>query len=376
MSVKRLQADGAVCKPALQKTRPHDAVYQYLADASPKDAKFDRLKVASRRTAAAYIAAEDLKPRGQRVHSCDDWMQFVWRARAHGESVLKLKAARFCQDRFCEICQMLRTRMWTKQFRQAAPTLMKQYPGARWLMLTLTIRNPDIYQTRAALGEMNKAWKRLTRRAEFRDVLGWIRATEVTRGGNGASKKDAQPSIVDNTSHPHFHILLMVSSRYFEGPRYISQAKWLKAWQECMRDDEITQVNIKAIKPRPGYVEKEGGDRLGWLMAGALEVLKYTGKTTDLLPAKEPKHNSGVGPVMDSVPWFQELARQVARLRFTMTGGALKDVFKNVEDATDDELIHAIDEEANSTEEDAKPLTFGFSTREGKFRRKRKGGVQ
>jgi plasmid rolling circle replication initiator protein Rep len=347
----------------------------YLADASPKDAKFDRLKGASRRTAAAYIAAEDLKPKGQRVHCCADWMQYVHRKRAHGEVVLKLKAARFCQDRFCELCQMLRTRMWTKQFRQAAPTLMKQHPGARWLMLTLTIRNPDVYQTRAALSEMNKAWKRLIRRKEFRDVLGWIRATEVTRGGSGTSKKDAQPSIVDNTSHPHFHILLMVSSQYFK-TRYISQAKWLKAWQECMRDDQISQVNIKAIKRRPGYVEKEGGDGLGWLMSGALEVLKYTGKTADLLPAKEPKHKLGVGPVMDSVPWFQELARQVARLRFTMTGGALKDVFKDLEDATDEDLIHAIDEEINEAEEDEKPLIFGYSAKTGKYRMRRKGDVQ
>ncbi len=371
MSVKRLQADGAACKLASQKTRPRDSKYIYLADASPKDTYWNLHKRASRRCASAMIRAEDLKPRAQRMHSCTDWIKFKLAEIAHGEIKHNLKDVRRCDDRFCSICQMLKSRMWQRRFRDAAPELMKRHPGARWLVLTLTIRNPDIYQTRAALGEMNKAWKRLTDRKEFHDVLGWIRATEITRGGSGKTKGTDKPSIVDNTSHPHFHILLMVSSRYFEGPRYISQAKWLTAWQECMRDDQISQVDIRTIKPRPGYVEKEGGDGLGWLMAGALEVLKYTGKMEDLLPYKEPMHKSGVGPVMDSVQWFQDLARQVARLRFTMTGGVLKDVFKGLDNPTNAEVIHALDDDDPDGPE-IDTVTYGYSGEAGEFRRPRK----
>lgn len=365
MSAKRLQADGAACKPWSK----CDRAYEYLGDSSPKDARWDPLKVNSRRMAAALVDAEDLKPRAQRMHGCSDILTFALQAlRKTGEIRFKLEHGSFCRDRMCETDQMLKSRTWQKQFRAIAPALIEKHPGARWLVLTLTIRNPDIHQTRAALAEMNKAWKRLTARKEFRDVLGWIRATEITRGGSGKTKGTDQPRVVDNTSHPHFHVLLMVSSQYFK-TRYISQEKWLKAWQECMRDDEINQVNIKAIKPRPGYVEKEGGDGLGWLMAGALEVLKYTSKAADLLPAKEPKH-AGPG-VLDSVPWVQELARQIRALRFMMTGGVLKDALKDLDHLTDAELIHAADDEVAEDEEEVQKLSFGFSGEVKRYRRKR-----
>ena len=268
---------------------------------------------------------------------------------------------------------MLRSRTWQKQFRKAVPALIEQYPGARWLALTLTIRNPDIYETRAALGEMNKAWGRLTKRDEFRDVLGWIRATEVTRGGSGKTKKSNKPKVVDNTSHPHFHVLLLVRSEYFRS-RYISQAKWLKAWQASMRDDEITQVDIRSVHPRKGPQKPveatEGDDGLGWLMSGAVEVLKYTSKAADLLPAKEPKHAKP--GVMDSVPWVQELARQIRGLRFMASGGVLKDALKDLDRLTDEELIHAIDDEtAADGDDDEQKLSFGFSAEARRYRRKR-----
>ncbi len=374
MSVKRLQADGAACKPALQKPKVRDQNYEYLADSSQKDARWDPLKVNSRRMAAALVDAEDLKPRAQRMHGCSDILTFALQVlRKTGEIRFKLEHGSFCRDRMCETDQMLKSRTWQKQFRAVAPALIEKHPGAHWLVLTLTIRNPDIYQTRAALGEMNKAWARLIRRKEFRDVLGWIRATEITRGGassHGARFKNhrQKPRVVDNTSHPHFHVLMMVSSQYFK-TRYISQAKWLKAWQECVRDDAITQVDIRALKPRKGHSEDPEGDGLGWLMAGALEVLKYTSKAVDLLPAKEPKH-AGPG-VLDSVLWVQELARQIRALRFMMTGGVLKDALKDLDHLTDAELIHAADDEVAEDEEEVQKLSFGFSGEVKRYRRKR-----
>ena len=366
MSAKRLHADRAACKPQSKR----DPAYEYLGDSSPKDARWDPLKVNSRRMAAALVTADDLKARAQRMHGCSDILTFVLQAlRETGEIRFKLEHGSFCRDRMCETDQMLRSRTWQKQFRAAAPALIEKHPGARWLVLTLTIRNPDIHETRNALAEMNKAWKRLTARKEFRDVLGWIRATEVTRGGSGKTKGTDKSRVVDNTSHPHFHILLMVSSSYFHGERYISQAKWLKAWQECMRDDTITQVDIRAVKPRKGHSEAPEGDGLGWLMAGALEVLKYTSKAVDLLPEKEPKH-AGPG-VLDSVPWVQELARQIRALRFMMTGGALKDALKDLDHLTDAELVHAADDDVAEDEEEVQKLSFGFSGEVKRYRRRR-----
>lgn len=368
MSAKRLHADRAACKPQSKR----DPAYEYLSDSSPKDARWDPLKVNSRRMAAALVTADDLKARAQRMHGCSDILTFVLQAlRETGEIRFKLEHGSFCRDRMCETDQMLRSRTWQKQFRAAAPALIEKHPGARWLVLTLTIRNPDIHETRNALAEMNKAWKRLTARKEFRDVLGWIRATEVTRGGSGKTKGTDKSRVVDNTSHPHFHILLMVSSRYFEGPRYISQEKWLKAWQECMRDDAVTQVDIRAVKPRKGHSEAADGDGLGWLMAGALEVLKYTSKAADLLPENE-QGKAGPG-VLNSVSWVQELARQIRGLRFMMTGGVLKDALKDLDQLSDEELIHAADDEAVDDGDEAGRVAFGFSAEVKRYRRKRRG---
>lgn len=372
MSAKRLQAQATSCKSEPQPSR--DQRYEYLAESSPKDARWDPLKVNSRRMAAALAAAEDLRGRGERMHPCADLLTFALKKaedfQSTGELRFHLKHASFCRDRMCETCQMLRSRTWQSQFRKLAPSLLKQYPGARWLVLTLTVKNPDVTKTRETLHEMGKAWKRLALRPEFRDVIGWIRATEITRGGSGKTKGTNQPRIVDNTSHPHFHVLLMVSASYFKGDRYISREKWLRAWQECMRDDSITQVDIRALRPREGRVEASEGDGLGWLMAGVLEVLKYTSKAADLLPAKEPRH---AGPeVLDSVPWVQELARQIRGLRFMATGGVLKDAFRDIDQLTDAELIHAADEEETPDDEEAQKLAFGFSGEAKRYRRRKR----
>ncbi|MBC7345320.1 MAG: protein rep, partial [Clostridia bacterium] len=161
MSAKRLQAQATSCKSEPQPSR--DQRYEYLAESSPKDARWDPLKVNSRRMAAALAAAEDLRGRGERMHPCADLLTFALKKaedfQSTGELRFHLKHASFCRDRMCETCQMLRSRTWQSQFRKLAPSLLKQYPGARWLVHTLTVKNPDVTKTRETLHEMGKAWK-------------------------------------------------------------------------------------------------------------------------------------------------------------------------------------------------------------------------
>ncbi len=103
--------------------------------------------------------------------------------------------------------------MWQARFYQAMPRLAAEHPKARWIFLTLTVKNCQISELRDTLKHMNASWQRLKDRKEFKPVSGWIRSTEVTRGKDG-------------TAHPHFHALLMVPPSWFTR-HYIKQlAGW------------------------------------------------------------------------------------------------------------------------------------------------------
>ncbi|MDP4345254.1 protein rep, partial [Escherichia coli] len=80
-------------------------------------------------------------------------------------------------------------------------------PVARWMLLTLTVRNCEIGELGEILNRMNSAFQRLNDRKEFRPVQGWIRTTEVTLSRDGSA-------------HPHFHTLMKVPTSMLSGDGY------------------------------------------------------------------------------------------------------------------------------------------------------------
>jgi plasmid rolling circle replication initiator protein Rep len=198
--------------------------------------------------------------------------------------------------------------MWQARFLQALPSIEAAHPSARWLFLTLTVRNCPISDLRATIQDMNKAWHRLVKRQEFGAVQGWIRTTEVTRGR-------------DDTAHPHFHVLLMVKPGYFAGKNYVTQSRWADIWRECARLDYQPIVDIRTVKPKPGSTESP-------LRRAVAETLKYAVKPEDM-----------------QGEWLIELTRQVHRLRFIASGGLLKNVLREA-DESDEDLMLATDSEA------------------------------
>jgi hypothetical protein len=177
---------------------------------------------------------------------------------------------------------------------------------------------------------MNKAWQRLIKRQEFGAVLGWVRTTEVTRGKDGSA-------------HPHFHALLMVIPSYFQGKYYVSQPRWVELWQGCAKLDYEPSVHVKAVK-------ELGGEQLA---KAVCETLKYSVKPTDLVADKN---------------WFLELTRQCFKLRFVATGGVLKGVFKSVDDADSDELLHVNDKPEDEQDEASKArIAFGWHKEKGRY---------
>ena len=51
--------------------------------------------------------------------------------------------------------------MWQARFYQSLPVIVQEHPKARWLFLTLTVRNMPVCELRDALQHMNKSWQRL-----------------------------------------------------------------------------------------------------------------------------------------------------------------------------------------------------------------------
>ncbi|KAB7906080.1 protein rep, partial [Klebsiella pneumoniae] len=81
------------------------------------------------------------------------------------------------------------------------------------------------------------------------------------------------------------------------------------------------------------------------------ETLKYSVKPSDMT---------------DDPAWFIEMTKQVHRLRFVATGGALKDVLR-VDEETQEELALA-DSPANE-QDDGSRLAFNWRKDEARYRR-------
>ena len=282
----------------------------------PECKPFHEHKFDNAATAALYWQQEEFRRLSFRMDKCAGFLEFEERKEPKtGDTRLKLVKAMFCKVRYCPICQWRRSMLWKARFYSALPAVIQANPKARFLFLTLTVKNCSIKDLRETLEKMNKAWQKLIKRKEFGTVLGWVRATEVTYSND--KELDA---------HPHFHILLMVKPSYFDGKNYLSQSRWAEMWQGCLCEDYLPVVDIRTIK------ERKNKDRsvADLSQAGITETLKYSVKSKDMTENPE---------------WLFELTRQTHKLRFIAAGGLFKDVLKAEKPETNKELIEAGEEE-------------------------------
>jgi plasmid rolling circle replication initiator protein Rep len=306
---------GAIVPKLQSHATPVPDGYSLLRNDSPQDAHFDDLRAWADAIQRALLAA-GLTKQAQRVSRCATELFFDLRADADGVLHHKLASAWFCHFRHCSMCQHRRSLRHKAKFLAALPRIEAAHPLARWLLLTLTVRNCPVTQLRSTIGAMNKGWNRFVQRPEFAQVKGWVRATEVTRNR------------ADDSAHPHFHCLLMVPPSYFSGKHYVTQERWAQVWREVMRLEYHPVVDIRAVRPK--MVKGQDGQLVqskSPLAAAVAEVLKYSTKAADLVESPE---------------WLAAYIRQVHCLKFLTSGGALKGIFKESED---DDLVHVADEE-------------------------------
>lgn len=322
-----------------------------LSELSERDAKWDKHRGNTQTIGALYDRAVDpkLERLGERMAECSGVLRFAQAVNMEtGEVSIKLDRATFCKVRHCPVCQWRRGMRNVARFYARLPALMKAYPKARWIFVTLTVKNPGMADLRSTLASMNAAWQRMIQLAstdpdEFKwPASGFIRTTEVTKG------RDGNP-------HPHFHALLMVPSGYFKGGAYVSQEKWAETWKKCLRADYVPTVHVQAVKAKSAKAKEAeaSGDRTAALSAAVAETLKYSVKPEDMLT---------------DAAFLFGITEQLAKLRFIATGGILKDWLK--EEATDKEMIETGEaEDAAKVQPDLPGMVFGWQPGERKYRR-------
>ena len=199
--------------------------------------------------------------KAERVNGCADELIF----KVTDEGYLRLHQVWFCKSKLCPLCNWRRSLKMSYQNAEIISEAIKQQPNARFLFLTLTVKNVyDGEELNETLSAMTKAFNRLIKyKAISKNLIGFMRATEVTVNDT------------DNSFHPHFHILLMVKSSYFHGDYYLSQEDWTGYWKKAMQIDYKPIVNIKAIKGKT----KDKDDVKG----AVLETSKYPVKDSEYL---------------------------------------------------------------------------------------------
>jgi len=296
-----------------------------LSEISPTDVRWDTFRSQADDFQDLYKGTV-YDSYADRMSACSDWLEFAIGTNLEtGDSKLKLEMARFCRVPRCPICQWRRSLMWRAKAFKIMPKVIGDYPAARFLFLTLTVRNCPLVELRSTLVDMNLAWARLTQRKQF-PAIGWVKSVEVTRGK-------------DDTAHPHFHCLLMVNGAYF-GRDYLSHDKWTELWKKSLRISYTPIVHVQAVKTI------SGADK-GMLNA-VLETIKYSVKPSDVF--------KGSSRQVDR-EWLVELTKQLYKTKSIATGGLLKDYLRELEEEPDD-LIHV--DELPDSEIESKGITLCF----------------
>lgn len=162
-----------------------------------------------------------------------------------------------CNHRLCPWCSAKKAVQRKSKYRSKVKRILELNPRYGLVFLTLTWENPLYRNLSVDLAEKSKAWKKLTKRKVFADVVGWMKVVEITEGQ------------IENHCHPHIHCLIIVRSGFF-GRGYINSDAWRDEWQLVANLPYAPQVHQKNIlKP---------GQRSEAQMEAAMDMVEYACK--------------------------------------------------------------------------------------------------
>lgn len=299
----------------------------YLSDLSEKDKPWDVHKKNAELVARLYgeIGFSYL---AERVTKCAQLLLFALAAVDEFERQFRLQSAPFCRVRQCPVCQWRRSLMWKARFLTALPKIQQTYPTYRWIFLTLTVKNCEVSELRQVIGEMNRAWTRLTQLKNF-PGRGYVKSLEITRSNDGKA-------------HPHIHSLIFLPSGYFSGKGYWKQEQWVHNWKKSLRIEYDPIVDVRSV--RKVNNSASSGDIVA-------EIFKYSIKESDL--------------VIDS-NWLKSITEQLANTRAVSVGGILRE-FLTESEPDKEELIHGDDSVISILPDDPRFL-FGWREMEQRYK--------
>lgn len=270
--------------------------------------------------------------KADRIRDCAGYLDFGWYHNSDtGNNEIHLLRAHFCHCRACIVCAWRRSLMLKARFSMNIEKVLDEYPKARFIFLTLTVKNCDVSDLKATLKNMSLAFKNLMKdKTITKDILGYVRNFEVTRGN-------------DDSAHPHYHVLLMVKSSYFKSGHYLSQNDFTLAWKKALKVDYTPIVDIRAIRNK--------ADRTGVIK----ELFKYTIKELDIS--------------LDV--WYKNVMEQLHKMRAISTGGALKDVVKDIRQESDDDMIH-VDKDSDTMQSLNRIVTYEWNRPIKRYRKAKK----
>lgn len=253
-------------------TLPHTPpARQYSASDLARDTLSDKWDAAKRE--AEYVSwmyaahpDERIRKWGARIASCASLITYEWMPpRDGGRWRRRLVSTRLCRVRTCPICR------WRRSLQLQADTLdtvrrLTADGSLRPVLLTLTVRNPELSELRDTLKAMTRAWSKLTRRIVWRGVAGWVRSIEIT------------PGTISGHAHPHLHALLLVDESWTV--EQMDRQLWSAEWRDVAALNYEPVVDIRPITSDGGVIEalkysvKPGDGSLDpqWLPAVALAM--------------------------------------------------------------------------------------------------------
>jgi len=302
------------------------------------DENFDwRTKKLKNEAVAPHIT-ECSESRKIAFESCGSRLEFAIDA----QGLLKLIRAVLCHHPLCSICKPRRSMKIFHELKQICTETRNRQKGCRFAMLTLTVPNVHGDDLPAAITHLLESYKRLFRRAEIKKAtVGWFRSLEVTKEKDLYKNKRLVKKARPNFYHPHFHVLIAVKSNYFKGRDYIKRDRWLELWQEATRQLEITQVDIRVVKPNPKK-ESSGDLEQDAIAAGAAEVGKYATKDSDYVTTDENGDYKAREGDIDT------LCKALKGRRLIAYGGLLKQIRADLELADSEDDLVNIDPEADN----------------------------
>lgn len=221
-----------------------------------------------------------------RVKDCGTFLEFIG-----GENNHTLHNANFCRDRLCPLCSWRRSYKIFGQVSKIMNVIQNDY---EFIFLTLTVPNVTALELPLKVEQMQKAFTTMIHdNKRFKgSVCGYFKALEVTHNKNKYSKSF-------DTYHPHYHLILAVDKRYYKSKDYIKQAEWLGMWRKYMKDESITQVDVRRCTNKDKS-ECEKSEKA--LSSAVAEVAKYATKSSDyIIPWSDALTDSSVNALLSSL---------------------------------------------------------------------------